>query len=566
MKKFLLSLFTLLVALPHSGAQPIQNGCEQIQKTQVILVGDSWAYFSWLYKGFRESLRKYGHADKVENGMRSTATGATAETFLDPRVKFNVLQSLRLHSEATAVVMFLGGNDVMSAWRSWHEDYSSLDQRANEVAVRLSAVIEYIREERPDINIIVSSYDYPNFVEPLINWPENPYHDFWRRLGYPTMEQANNALLHGETNRVAWCDSMEVYFLNNIGLMQYVFGQETPLPVWPYDPYPPRSVPFPGGDPRYPSPQKAMGLWGIDVYHLGPEGYFEIANNAMREYLMPWFRGNVSTTYRSDGRYDGWVTDRGQTGVGELRMGRTQEGRPVKGILTFYTADIPEDAEITHASLFVTRKRVVGGNTPLEEKIFPTNARIDIKSGVFGSDVLPEAIDFNDEADLEDVGCFVGSAYKNDFAFRVDLRPEAMAFINKSGVTQFRITIDPKNLSVNEMGVFYGGDEPEPYYAPYLDVYYKVNGEYVVTSTQLHQSAPAISLYPNPATQYVTVKGISSDQVADVKVFNALGALMSHAGAMQNADSYRIDMPDWQAGVYFIQIPGLQQKLTFVKQ
>jgi lysophospholipase L1-like esterase len=564
MKNIILLLLLIISGLPYTNAQPVQHGCQQQVKTNVILMGDSWAYFTWLYKGFRESMRKYGHADKVENGMRTTAAGAQAETFLDPRVAFNVKQALRLHSEALAIVIFLGGNDVMSSWNAG-ETYENMDRKAAEVALQLDTIITYIREERPDIEIIIASYDFPNFIEPLLNWPENPYYDFWEGLEFPTMLEANEALIHGEQGRARWCDSIGVKYLNNIGLMQYVFGQKDPLPVWPYDPYPPKSVPFPGGDPRYPSPQEAMGLWGIDVYHLGPEGYMEIANNAMREYLMPMYRGNVSATYRSDGRYDGWVTDRGNTDIGELKVGRTREGRPVKGLLTFYTADIPADAEITHASLFVTRKRVVGGN-PIANEIFPGNCRIDIKSGIFGSNVLPEASDFDEVADMEDAGCFVGAAYKNDFAFRVDLREEALALINKEGVTQFRIAFDPKNPAINEMGVYYGGGETEPYQAPYLDIYYKVNGEYVVTSTQLNTSnEPRITLYPNPASTFVTMEGITQSQAKEMKVYNAAGVLMSPGPGSMVAGSFRMAIAEWPAGVYFIQVPGLRKAGSFVK-
>lgn len=563
MKKILLYLLAFVLTF-SSIAQPSQNGCDGQVQSKVMVIGDSWAYFSWLYKAFRESLKKFGHADKLDDGMRTTAIGARGETFLDPRVKSNVIYRLIAKKDIEAVVLYLGGNDFMWAWDAG-DPWEDLAARWDFVTRKYDTIITYIRETRPDVMIIAASYDYPNFVDPIVDFPWNPYYDTWAGLGFPTPFQANEALNFIEVKRERWCDSIGIKYLNNLGLMQYTFGQKDPLPIWPYDPYPPQSVPFPGGDWNYPTPQEAMGLLGIDAYHLGPEGYFVIANQAMREYLHALFRKNVSQTFRSDGRYDGWVTDRGQSGTGEIRMGINKEGRRVKGILTFYTADIPEDAEVYHASLFVTRKRVVGGN-PIKDAPFPDNGQIDIKTGVFGSSVMPEAGDFSEAADMDDVGCFVGAAYKNDFAFRVDFREEALPLINKNGVTQFRISFDPVG-NAQRMGVYYGGIELDPYHTPYLDIYYRVNGEEVVTSIPLHQgSQPTVSIYPNPATDMVNIAGLGAVNARDIRVYNSLGSRVMAAVSQSGNGEFRIDIRDLPAGTYIVQAPGYRNKMSFIRQ
>jgi hypothetical protein len=562
MKKTLLYLIILVISIPVF-AQPNNYGCNQQAKTKVMLIGDSWAYFSWLYKAYRESFRKFGHADKLDDGLRSTAIGARGETFLDPAVKSKVMYRLQAQSDVEAIVLFLGGNDFMWAWDAG-DPWEDLSARWDYVTLKYDTIISYLREVRPDIMIIAASYDYPNFVDPIVDFPWNPYYDTWSGLGFPTPFQANEALNFIEVKRERWCDSIGIKYVNNLGLMQYIFGQKDPLPVWPYDPYPPKSVPRPGGDWNYPTPQEAMGLLGIDAYHLGPEGFLEIANNIMKEVLLPMFRGSVSGTLRSDGRYDGWVTDRGNTGSGELRIGKTKEGRPVKGLLTFYTADIPAEAEITHASLYVTRSRAVGGN-PIQDAIFPANARIDIRSGVFGSTVEPEASDFSAEADMEDAGCFVGAAYKNGFAFRVDFREDALQHINKNGVTQFRITFDPQDNS-NRMGVYYGGGEPEPYYAPYMDIYYKINGEQVITTIPQNHVGHTALLYPNPATDYLNVEGVPVQAAEDIRVYNSLGSQINVPASTVAVGKYRLDVKALPAGAYFLEVPGQRGKAGFIKQ
>jgi len=559
MKKIILALLISVSIFSFSLAQPVQNGCEQQVKTKVILVGDSWASFSWTYKAFRESLSKFGHDDKVEDGLRTTMIGGQAESFLDPAIQFKVEQALQLHKDAQAVIIFLGGNDVMSAWNSG-ENFDNLDIRSDEVAGEMLQMITYIRAARPDIRIIVSSYDYPNFIEPLIEWPENPYWDFWEGLGFPTPLEANLALIHAEQRRERWCDSIGVDYLNNLGLMQYVFGQKDPLPVPPYDTYLPRTVPFPLGDPRYPSPQEAMGLWGIDAYHLGPQGYMEIANNCLKEYLLPMFRNNPDATIQSDGALDGWVTERGLKGGGDLKVGVNQEGKKVKGIISFNTADLPDNAVITHASLFVTKKRQVGGN-PIQDDIFPSNSHIDIKSGGFGASEIEEA-DYSAAADMEDAGCFVGQANKNDYAFRVDLKPEALQFVNTSGITQLRLQFDMENPGQEEMGVYYNGGETEPFYAPYLDIYYSIiDGE----NDNETRDVNSIKMYPNPTADYIMVEGLAPKDAAALRVFNITGSLMDIAIKQAGEGKYSFDTRSFAPGAYFIQVPGKAGKNSFIK-
>jgi len=561
MKKQLLFLSIFLLFLFPSRSQPVQNGCDKQVKTKVILIGDSWASFSWTYRAYRESMRKYGHADKLDDGLRTTAIGGQGETFTAPIIVSKMQNRLRAEKDAQAVVIYLGGNDFMWAW-DVGDPWEELAARWDYVTKRYDTLITSIRKVRPDIKIIFSSYDYTNFVDPLINFSWNPYKDTWEGLGYPTPLQINEALNFIEVRRARWCDSIGVNYLNNMGLMQYTYGQKDPLPVWPYTPYPPRSVPFPGGDPRYPSPKEAMGLLGIDTYHLGAEGFTEIANNCMRQFLLPLFRNDPTATFQSDMQFDGWVTDGGVTGAGELRVGVTKEGKGVKGLLTFNTSAIPDNAVITDASVFVTRKIVVGGN-PIQSAIFPGNGHVDIIAGSFGAPSL-EASDFNARADMEDAGCFVGQAYKNNYAFRVDVKTEALEHINKNGTTQFRVYFDKKNPDKNEMGVYYNGSETEPYYAPYMDVYYTVDGGEEVERLTLKQEN-GINLYPNPARDYLVIEGISPAEAASLTVYNSTGKPIQLALLQSGEGNYRLDTRALTSGSYFIQIPGKEGKHNFLK-
>src|SRR5206468_981666 len=144
-----------------------------------------------------------------------------------------------------------------------------------------------------------------------------------------------------------------MHFFNNLGLMQWHYGQEPALRYPPYASYAPHSVPFPGGRWDCPSPHVAMGLNGLDTYHLGPGSFTVLADFYLRKYISNYLRRARDTTAHSEGAdKDGWVRSDNQTGIGEIQLGKS--GPTItKGIISFNTGFIPADKRIKKASLFI---------------------------------------------------------------------------------------------------------------------------------------------------------------------------------------------------------------------
>jgi hypothetical protein len=71
--------------------------------------------------------------------------------------------------------------------------------------------------------------------------------------------------------------------------------------------------------------------------------------------------------------------------------------------------------------------------------------------------------------------------------------------------------------------------------------------------------AMSIDVYPNPAVDFITVKGAFEQEVS---IFNLAGTLVLKLRADHSKD--RIDVSDWQPGVYLVCIPEMRQMKRLV--
>lgn len=520
-------IFFLIIAFSVSlsiKAQPTQD-CNKKVTSKILIIGDSWGQFMFLYHGYREALRQYGFADITELGGSTTIIGAQTSTWTRGLGKMNIKRQLLQHPEIEDVVLMLGGNDFV-----WDYDYGDpievLDNSIARTNLGMDTVVTLIRSIRPDVRIILPSYDYPNFIDPLIDLPWNPYYDSWESFGFPNPYEANTSMQYIETKREAWSHThSNMAYVQNLGLMQYHFGQKDTLkdtsplgyfyPRLP--PYDPKSVPFPYGNPMYPTPQVAMGLFGFDAYHLGPEGFKVFAANQIKHVLLDKLRGFPTATFYSDSENDGWVNSLGKFASGEIKVGKGSSTEEVKGLLSFNTENIPDDAIISDASIFITRKKLEGRN-PLND-IFPSNANLDIKKGTING-ILPEGIDFAAQMDYENAGCFVGQSSHDGYTTRIDLKPEALLFLNKEGITQFRVAYNSGVVGKSSLVSYYTGGEidPDEPVAAHLDVHYTSQQS---ENKKIENAANFTIIYPNPANNEITIK--SAKKIETIIISDVLG-------------------------------------------
>lgn len=191
---------------------------------------------------------------------------------------------------------------------------------------------------------------------------------------------------------------------------------------------------------------------------------------------------NKTISFKSLGSQDGWLLESSENSSlgGSLnnsattfQLGDDANKKQYRGILSFQTQAIPDQAVITKAILKIKKSAVTGGGDPLS--IFQGFV-VDIKTGFFGANAL-QITDFQAIAS-KIYGPF--SPALNNGWYHINLT-SAKAYINKqsanSGLTQFRLRFkldDNNNTIANVLSLFSGNatnaaDRPQlviTYYMP----------------------------------------------------------------------------------------------------
>lgn len=547
MKKLIGLLFIVIFTFSTAHSQ---NACNGKRSAHIRLVGDSWAHFPSIYAAYDSALAKYGFADYFAIGDGSSLISMTAETWWQfPLARFALEAALK--SDAVRpidiIMVSLGGNDV--AFKIRHGDsLSILDNSLNEAKLFMDSIFDFIHETYPNGHIIWQSYDYTNFNDPCLDFPWDPYCDLWKNKGYPTPYEINRFMGYitdYQDSVIRSYNKPYMHFFNNLGLMQWRYGQTTPLRFPPYGTYPPRSVTLPYGDINYPSPHAAMGLLGIDTYHLGPQGFTYLAEAYMRQFISNYLRRDRDTsTYSMGKNYDGWVSENAISGTGDVLVGK-RNNQNTRGIFSFDTEFIPDNMVIKKADLFFKCKDI---KTLYPLSItFPQTFSLDIKSGAFGNAEI-EASDYNAPATMNDIACFAGKLRGVDYALRADIKPEALKYINKTGLTQFRLDVTDDNLIT-----FFNGDTTA-FEGPFLDVYYDTTT--IISGIKNNQNIKEnLNLFPNPGLQEITIQITKEwkNKNLSLSVYNVEGAMMFNKEYNQYTnDIIKLDISSFASGSYFV--------------
>ncbi|MFN8283970.1 MAG: T9SS type A sorting domain-containing protein [Chitinophagales bacterium] len=548
MKRLLITLCLIVCTYTISVSQ---NACNKRIERHLRIAGDSWGHFPVLYLAYDSALAKYGFADYVASGAGSVLISMTAETWwqfpLTRHALEGAIYSDRGHP-VDVVMVSLGGNDVAFGINST-DSLSVLDDDLYQAKLFMDSIFDYIHTTLPKAQIIWQSYDYPNFNDPCMDFPWDPYCDLWHNHGYATPYQINrfmNYITHYQDSVVEAYHKPYMHSFNANGLMQWCYGQTTPLRYAPFGTYPPRSVPFPGGNINYPSPHPAMGLYGVDTYHLSPLGYTYLAEYYMRVFINNYLRRNRDTSFYSVGQTeDGYVKQNGTVGTGEIQIANSTISK-TKGIISFNTASIPDNKIIKKASLYMRNTFIQRAYSYYGSK-FPDYFKLDIKQGTFGTNQV-EASDYNEAPSLSDVACVAGNLRGSGYSLRFDLHDDALKFINKTGTTQFRLEILDTNFVK-----FYNGDTMA-LESPYLDIQYDTTN--VVLGVKNIIKTEKLSVYPNPTYAYLNIEIPESvnKQNQSLYITDIKGALVKVVQLDKHKNKLEINVSDLAANEYFIRL------------
>lgn len=459
----------------------ISGACASTTPTpRVLLAGDSWAQYMWDDNAHNKVFDEFGQADKLAisrslgsdpgpgyTGPAYAVSGSEALQWVDtanyPYIA-NTVAELIANPAIDTVMFSLGGNDIL-AGKSGGGFYKDMDldvpgsQEALFARIQADSntIVTAFTALRPNLDVLVSSYEYPNFNVTAIfcgiyACPKR--RDLSRDPDNALITDAEiNAMnINVETRRIAWTNANpRLHFDNGDGEMHYYYGDG--VSAQGVLPRPgqlaPNYAPFPGGNPIRPSLREnfrlTAGFISADPIHLNPAGYLYKVAVQTESTFFPKFRGPVSLTLQSlGGTFDGW-TDGVTAGTDSVRIGDDGTNL-IHGIVTFDTSMIPDDKVIESASLYLLQDTSSGTNPFVSGALGAP--RLDV--GQFGAAQV-EVGDATAPADASDGGCFVGSASAKYYAIRIDLTPTAIAAIRRDGITQFRMEFSSINPGINRV-------------------------------------------------------------------------------------------------------------------
>ncbi|MGC1377772.1 MAG: hypothetical protein WA821_16185, partial [Anaerolineales bacterium] len=170
-----------------------------------------------------------------------------------------------------------------------------------------------------------------------------------------------------------------------------------------------------------------------------------------------------ATFYEMGGLYDGWVLESGEfTGVGgsmnatsvTIAMGDDAANRQYRSIISFDTTLLPPTAAIQSAKIYLSDHGFAGINPFVWGDLYA-----DVKSGFFGTSKYVQLADFQAAASFAGVGTLGACASSRSHWCIIPLSSRAFPFINRSGLTQFRLRFAPddNNNKKPDYHMFYSG-------------------------------------------------------------------------------------------------------------
>jgi uncharacterized delta-60 repeat protein len=201
------------------------------------------------------------------------------------------------------------------------------------------------------------------------------------------------------------------------------------------------------------------------------DGNLVVAGSSNGDALLARYARDLSdlpkttVTFRSTSAYDGWIRESAENSnkggalnrvATTVNVGDDRKDRQYRSILSFNTVSIPDNAVVTSAELRVRRQSIVGDNP------FKTHGAlfVDIKNSAFSRNLTLRLSDFRAAASGRDRIRGSGSVW-----YTVDLQTKNLAFINKYGVTQFRLRFakdDDDDMRADYIK-FFSGNAADPY-------------------------------------------------------------------------------------------------------
>jgi lysophospholipase L1-like esterase len=280
-KFFISSLFALTL---FSGCKNIDPGA------RIMLIGDSWAQLMCVNNSFGNALTNLGITTRTGiNCQLTTLIGTTSAYWSNNGRLATILSAMSVSKNLEMVYISLGGNDMLGVWHVGMSEEEEI-QYFTTVENQILKIVDSIHAVRPKVKIVLSSYDYVNFQYFLKHQTVPSYIEIYNRMGQPTAAELNAMSARLEKYKAIIPTKRSfVTYVNNMGLMQYFYGQSefgvaprsTALPGQA-----PNFSPFMGGLPELPGPHEAFTAIPVlnitDPYHLSKTAFELFAENILK--------------------------------------------------------------------------------------------------------------------------------------------------------------------------------------------------------------------------------------------------------------------------------------------
>lgn len=253
------------------------------QTPKVLIVGDSWAAQQWEDLVHNAVFDVNGYPQFVAFGDEVAISGSTAAEWVVPSELQKITDALNANPTIDTVQLTLGGNDFLDQWNTGMMPMQ-VTAIQNQITADLEIIVDHILAQDPNIEIIMSFYDYPNFVDSLggfIPVCDNLHND----LGQPTPFELNTQAVNIEqVFATIVANNPRVFHVSHFGLMQQTYG-------FPDENIMPGDIQAPGDITRV-SPVESMRITAgfiIDCFHLKAEGYDVLVQNLFENYYEERF-------------------------------------------------------------------------------------------------------------------------------------------------------------------------------------------------------------------------------------------------------------------------------------
>jgi len=191
---------------------------------------------------------------------------------------------------------------------------------------------------------------------------------------------------------------------------------------------------------------------------------------------------SVTSTFKSQGAYDGWILESFETSnkggtmnstANLLYVGDNAQDKQYKSFLSFDTSSLPDGSVITNAQLKINIKAFTGGNMFTPTKALG-NLLMDISTPYFGTKANLAVGDFQAIASKNSVGTLASAPAVGWYT--ITLKTTSFLFIKLDDTTQFRLRFqkdDNDDLGADYLKIYSGdaGDVNSPqliveYYVP----------------------------------------------------------------------------------------------------